>query len=446
MRRKEAVYIGAQAAIVVGVLALVALPVQSTNGPPASTSSASGGALPVFTSEVAQDGLQLKMVLNATRMQSDGAITGQVTVVNTSGQNVTVSTLDRSQNITEWSNYNNICPSDGFVGYAVFGGHLTAANVSSAGTPLRLAPPMVTSCGGGYLPGPGTITFLSSRGQTKGGVVDPDEPDYLVLDQLNATTLFCNTTEKSQNSFACDWASPGLVGYWNWSTPDGGNYGFTSPAFARFSSGEYTVVAWDDWNQYAYATFVVRSPIVSSTTSTTTVDPTDGFPRNAAGGWDVHYVGADPNPVGCNYSLGSTFGEGYSLSIYSEYDAVKAGGLACISIVLVNVNGTVVTWGNSSEAETGFNVTDSSGKLVFQDSCIPDDEPTIYSGAMDARSTFGCEDMWDTGVAAATGVVPTPGTYTITAFAAFPGMGSEPPVVAAVRESVSFTILRSPVG
>jgi hypothetical protein len=177
-----------------------------------------------------------------------------------------------------------------------------------------------------------------------------------------------------------------------------------------------------------------------------TAAPTDGFPRNAAGGWDLGYVGSDPNPIGCNYSLGSTFGEGYSLSIYSEYNVVRLGGLVCISIVLVNVSGAVVTWGNSSEVETGFNVTDSSGKLVFQDSCIPSDVPTIYPGAKDVRRTFGCGAVWDTSVASATGVVPTPGNYTITAFATYPGTTSQPPVLAATRESVNFTVVPSPAG
>jgi hypothetical protein len=160
----------------------------------------------------------------------------------------------------------------------------------------------------------------------------------------------------------------------------------------------------------------------------------------------MHFVGSDPNPIGCNYSLGSTSGEGYSLSIYSEYDAVKAGGLVCISIVLMNLNGAVVTWGNSSKVETGFNVTDSSGKLVFQDSCSPSDEPTTYPGAKDARMIFGCEAILDTSVASAAGAVPTPGTYTITAFASYPGTTNEPPVVAVTRESVAFTILPGPAG
>jgi len=256
MKRKEGVFVVAQAAIFVGVIALVALPLQSASNTQVSTSSTVREGPLVFASGVASDGLQLKMVLNSTSMRSDGAITGNLTVVNTSNQDVTVSTLGRSQNITQWSNYNNICPSDYFMGYAVFGGHFTAENISSVGTPLRLVPPMVPQCPGDS--GPDTITFLPYPAQATGSVVDPAQPSYLVRDQLNTTTLFCNTIESSANGFSCDWASPGLIGYWNWSVPDGGNFGFISPAFVPFSPGEYTIVAWDDWHQYVYATLVVQ--------------------------------------------------------------------------------------------------------------------------------------------------------------------------------------------
>ncbi len=258
----------AQVAVVVAVIALVSLPIQSANQPRVSspTSSTASGTTPVFASGVAADGLQLKMTLNATSMRPDGAITGNVTVVNTSNQNATVSTLGESQNITEWSNYDNVCPSDFFMGYALFEGHLTARNVSSAATPVRLAPLMNLQCGAGGS-GPGAVTFLPNPDQAMGRVVDQAEPSYLVRDQLNVTTLFCNVTESSAESFACNWATPGIVGYWNWSIPNAGNPGFTSPAFVRFSPGEYTIVAWDDWGQFVYATFVVQPTIGTSSSS-----------------------------------------------------------------------------------------------------------------------------------------------------------------------------------
>jgi hypothetical protein len=110
----------------------------------------------------------------------------------------------------------------------------------------------------------------------------------------------------------------------------------------------------------------------------------------------------------------------------------------------------IVTYGNSSEVETGFNVTDSSGKFVFQDSCIPDNPPMTYPGASkaasNARMLFECSAIWDTSVASAAGAAPAPGTYVITAFASYPGTTSQPPVLAVTRESVNFTVLPSPSG
>jgi len=65
----------------------------------------------------------------------------------------------------------------------------------------------------------------------------------LVPDQLGVTTVLPSTQE------SCGCATPGLVGYYQ----DIGN-----GIFQHFSHGEYTIVAWDDWNQYLYATFVVQ--------------------------------------------------------------------------------------------------------------------------------------------------------------------------------------------
>jgi hypothetical protein len=249
MRRKEAGFIAAQAAIFAAVIALVALPLQSTNGPQVSTSSAASGAPLVFASPVAPDGLQLKMVLNATSMRPDGAIFGNVTVVNTSDQNATVQT-QQSQNITTWDYYNDNCMWEYFVGYAVFSGHYAAGNISSAGTPLELVPRTATAaCPGGPFSGP--ITFLpSGSGQEKSGMFFyPASPhDGPFPDLINVTTSVCKDTESLVAG--CLSSYPGLVGYWNMTA--------SPPTVVRFSPGEYTILAWDDWNQYVYAIFVVR--------------------------------------------------------------------------------------------------------------------------------------------------------------------------------------------
>jgi hypothetical protein len=439
MRRKEAGFIAAQAAIFVAVIALVSLPLQSTNEQQASTPSALAGP-PAFTSGVSPQGLQLEVTLNSSSIQSHGGISARVEAFNTLNRNVSLSGLVQNQNISEWSGDDYVCDSPStIVGFALFRGHFAAGNISVAGQPLQLAPPEVIYCAASMQPV--AVTFLPKGDQAV--ATDVFQISYPVTVSVNATTGDCGDNPELVG--LC--TRTALSGYWNDSIPAQGALNFTSPAFVYFPPGEYTVAATDLWNQYVYATFAVQSPTTSSTTSTTTVDPTDGFPRNAAGGWDVNYVGADPNPIGCDYSLGSTFGEGYSLSIYSEYDAVNAGALVCISIVLQNVNGTEVTYGNSGDASTGFNVTDSSGKLVIQDSCISTDEPPNPQGHEDAvQKIFECEAIWDTSVASATGAVPTPGIYAITAFASYPGTTNQPPVVAVAGESVNFTILPSPIG
>jgi hypothetical protein len=290
MRRKEAGFIAAQAAIFVAVIALVALPLQSTTEQQTSTYSNASGVSP--------EGLQLKMALNSSTIQSHGAISARVELVNTLNRNVSASlplwsqASFATQTIYVWSGYDQICnynPSDYVVDFAVFQGHFSAGNISAAGNPLRLAPPFFPPCPGQSHPN--AVTLLPDGDLTNytdiNYTLPPPRPSYTVEAEVNATTYYCTGSGLGGGGGEIDCGNTtGLVGYWNGSTASpGGDFSYTSHAFTYFPPGEYTIVATDPWNQYVYATFVVQSPIVSSTSSTTTVDPTDGFPRNAAGGW-----------------------------------------------------------------------------------------------------------------------------------------------------------------
>jgi len=259
LKAKTSAYIVAQAIAVAVVLALISLPLESPTLPTESTNDLSA----IFLSGVSPDGLQLEMALNSTTMRANGSIGGQVSVINTLGGGVTVGLPEPSQNMSSWINSINICPSSDFLGYAVFDGHVALDNVSLAGPPLVLVPPMMIICTiPYYVPGP--VTFLSrgdSSGQT---VVYAQSPSSTVDDQLSITTRFCNTTfsgtESGAQVFSCSWTSPGLVGYWDGDPSSaGGNFGFTSPGFARLPPGVYTVMAWDVWNQYAFARVLVTS-------------------------------------------------------------------------------------------------------------------------------------------------------------------------------------------
>src|SRR5437867_6128449 len=105
MKLREGAFVGALAALAVGVIALVALPPAPDNQTEVSTSPIlSEGPLEV-SSGVSPEGLQLKMMVNSSRMQSTGAIRAQIEVVNTLNRNVTVSELVQNENVSRWIEY-----------------------------------------------------------------------------------------------------------------------------------------------------------------------------------------------------------------------------------------------------------------------------------------------------------------------------------------------------
>jgi hypothetical protein len=273
--RERRVVLGALvvAAILVGVIVIAPSLHSSTTTPSTTelvTSSTSSGSTstPVgqwpfeFSSGVSSSGLQLKVLLNSTSMRQDGAIRAQVEAVNTLNRNVTVSNLVQNDNATRWSSYIDVCPWEYFLGYAVFEGHLTASNISAAANSLRLAPLITILCPGGV--GFVALRFLPNGSEAMASI-DSKQPGHFFWNAsavVNATTrgVCDNNTVSGDGGFSCSYATPGLVGYWNYSAPIGEN----NSAFHRFSPGEYTMVAWDDWNQYVYATFNVESQENSS--------------------------------------------------------------------------------------------------------------------------------------------------------------------------------------
>jgi hypothetical protein len=258
MKLREGAFVVALAALAVCVVVLVALPPAPGNQTEVSTSPILSEGPLEFSSGVSPEGLQLKMMVNSSRMHSTGAIRAQIEVVNTLNRNVTVSELVQNDNVSRWIEHSYGCPSDAILYFAVFEGRFTAGNISAAGSPLRLGPQNFSNCPGSV--GVTAVTFPHSGGQAL-GAISPSQPlrfFWKVATVINATTLVCNTTSSGNGGFNCSWANPGLLGYWNYNIPNGGNFGFTSPSFVRFSPGEYTIVAADDWNQYVYATFSVR--------------------------------------------------------------------------------------------------------------------------------------------------------------------------------------------
>jgi len=198
------------------------------------------------------------------------------------------------------------------------------------------------------------------------------------------------------------------------------------------------LVATGTVSSYAYIT---HNTATSSTTAAP-ADSTSGFPRDASGGWTLNFVGTNPTPAGCTDLVQTAFIQGYSLKTYVSSSAVTAGGLVCIDIVLQNVNGTAVTWGTSSLFRfIGYNLTDSSGRTVDSFYCHPTVPPPGQGpGPNVLRTTTYCAAIWDTSVPNAAGVSPQPGTYHITASAAYPGAGG-PDSIATAQSAASVTVL-----
>jgi len=238
--------------------------VTKTSTETATTTISSGVTLentPVlYTSSISPQGLQLRVTLNSSNIQSHGEVAAQIELVNTLNRNVSL-TFEANQNISAW-NEDFFCgenPSRSLVGFALFSGHFSAENVSTAGSPLQLAAPVAIPCpislglnDSTFLPNSDRTISFSYYSQTQ-------EPSYRVTAEVNATTGYCLDS-------ACG-TSSGLLGYWNPGFGYTANTTFTSHDFNYFPAGEYTIVAADDWIQTVYAHFQVN--LAGSYTTTT---------------------------------------------------------------------------------------------------------------------------------------------------------------------------------
>jgi hypothetical protein len=208
--------------------------------PQASSSSTALAEGPlVFASPVSAQGLQLKVTLNSSSIRHLGTIGAQVELLTVSDDiTLPVPGFSLRDTVEVWNGYDYVCgenPSNSVIAYAVFSGHYSSGNISSAGQPLQVGAPFFPPCpNGGLYPQGDSITF-SSKG---------------VNSRLSVTNGYC---------------APGdcglfhaLTGYWN-RTATQGDLSLASPGFVHFPPGEYTVAATDLWNQDVYATFVVQS-------------------------------------------------------------------------------------------------------------------------------------------------------------------------------------------
>jgi hypothetical protein len=210
--------------------------------------------------------LQLEVTLNATIIQTGRAILARISIVNPIGVYVTVPpSYENDSTILSWNVYDFLCggaalsnPTWSLAGYALFQGHYTSANLSSAAAPLDLVAPLIIECPAG--PNPNAIIFSPHSSDTTVYFQQPNnffENATAQVATMDATTGICALTSGFYN---CNGTA--LSGYWT--GPPGGyfnseNATTSSPYFHYFPPGEYTLVVEDAWGQTYYAYFEVVS-------------------------------------------------------------------------------------------------------------------------------------------------------------------------------------------
>jgi hypothetical protein len=262
--------IAAGIVIVVLITAFVAVELDDLYSPASSSSSSSQSSMSTehsASSTNSTNGLQLKMTLNSSTIPSHGAVFARIELVNTLNRNVSVGPVPEFNqtigalhlDMQDLNNYDFTCsqnPTQFLVDFALLRGHYSAANVSSAGTPLSLRAAINPPCPGFYI-GQSEVTFLPDGDQAVTTAL-PSNSSGSITASLNATTFYCTGSGLGGNGGEVNCGNgQGLVGYWNDTADPQGVFNFSSPAFTYFPPGEYTIVACDAWNQYVYATFTV---------------------------------------------------------------------------------------------------------------------------------------------------------------------------------------------
>jgi len=179
-----------------------------------TTTSTSTVVAPLsLSSGVSPEGLQLKMMLNSSAIQSHGAIIAQIEVINTLNRNVSAGTMPEwnqttaalSLNMADLNDYDYTCsqnPTQFLVDFALLEGHYSAGNISSAGTPLMLRTSFFNPPCPGFFVGQSEVTFLPNGDQAVATYYLPSKSSGPVTAALNATTFYCVPTAGLQAPIA----------------------------------------------------------------------------------------------------------------------------------------------------------------------------------------------------------------------------------------------------
>jgi hypothetical protein len=241
------------------------------------TPTTSAEQSPTSYSTTSPLGLRLQVQLNTSALESGSGLTAEIAVVNTLDQNLSLTaTYLANSTILTWNDYDFFCSNSGdslraLFGYALFFGDYSAGNLSLAGDPLQLAPPVGIGC----------VTYVSPDsvvllpGNDTAIIHTPNQQDVLEPLTLAAATESCQNP--SPGTSDCG-AAKGLSGYWNVTGTGmlqpqeaaiGSNY------FVYFPPGEYTLAVQDEWGQSLYAHFEVTPHSVPAPGPSTTTVSTD---------------------------------------------------------------------------------------------------------------------------------------------------------------------------
>ena len=165
----------------------------------------------------------------------------------------------------------------------------------------------------------------------------------------------------------------------------------------------------------------VTEASVSTSTETTTSTSVGGFNSTYSASTYFLQKPGSMTPDGCSTLINTVSSQGFQVETYVASTPAKIGSVLCIDVVLLDVSGPNLTQQSTGYTVT-WNVTDSSGRVVFESACYPSprsQSPGAASSPSPPVHWVSCSGAWDTS-SPFHGVTPQAGTYQVAATAIVP--------------------------